>query len=240
MINGLTSASLGKPDYALALEQHADYTNALVECGLNVDCIDADNQYPDCTFIEDTALVTAQWAIVTRPGADSRRGETVAVERQLAHHFPTIHKIEAPGTLDAGDVMMVGKHFFIGLSERTNAAGANALIALLETLGCSGTSVSMNDMLHLKTGLSYLENNVLLVSGEFVGNPLFESFDCIEVDASEAYAANSVWINGTVLVPAGNPRTAGAIAAAGYQVREVSISEFRKLDGGLSCLSLRF
>ncbi len=240
MVNGLTTAALGAPDYALALEQHADYTAALIECGLQVDCIEADNQYPDSTFIEDAALVTAQWAIVTRPGADTRRGETAAVQLQLSQHFPMIYTIEAPATLDAGDVMMVGKHFYIGLSERTNQAGAEALIAQLQSLGCSGSAVPMREMLHLKTGLSYLENNILLISGEFIGNPLFESYDCIEVDPTEDYAANSVWINNTVLVPAGNPHTSQAIKNAGYQVREVSVSEFRKLDGGLSCLSLRF
>ncbi len=240
MIHGLTSASLGVPDFGLALEQHADYTSALRECGLTVSCIDADEQFPDSTFIEDTALVTSQWAIVTRPGADSRRGETSEVERHLSTHFSSVQSIAAPGTLDAGDVMMVGRHFFIGLSERTNQAGANALIALLGEQGCTGSTVAMHEMLHLKTGLSYLENNVLLVSGEFVSNPIFDQFDCIEIDPAESYAANSVWINGTVLVPSGNPIAARAIGAAGYTVREVSVSEFRKLDGGLSCLSLRF
>lgn len=240
MLNGLTSASLGLPNYSLALEQHADYVCALRECGLEVECLEADNQFPDSTFIEDTALVTADWAIITRPGASSRRDETIAVQRHLATHFAETHAIEAPGTLDAGDVMMVGTHFFIGLSERTNRAGAEQLIEMLQARSCSGVAVSMREMLHLKTGLSYLEDNRLLVCGEFIGNPLFEQFDCIVVDPAEAYAANSVWVNGTVLVPAGNPVTAAAIAASGYRIRLIDVSEFRKLDGGLSCLSLRF
>lgn len=240
MVNGLTTAALGAPDYMLALEQHADYCDALCECGLTVEQMPADPQFPDSTFIEDSALLTADWAVITRPGANSRRGETVAVASQLAAHHSVCHHLEAPATLDAGDVMMVGKHFYIGLSQRTNDAGAAALIAFLESVDCTGSVVPMRDMLHLKTGVNYLENNLLLVTGEFVDAACFESFDRIVVADDEAYAANSVWINDTVLVPAGNPVTAAAIAAAGYRVREIGVSEFRKLDGGPSCLSLRF
>jgi dimethylargininase len=136
--------------------------------------------------------------------------------------------------------MMVGNHYFIGISERTNRQGAAQLIKLLRKYGMDGEMVPLREMLHLKSGISYLENNSLLISRELSRLPAFQSFDRIEVDADEGYMANSLWINGTVLVPAGFPVTLEKIRSAGYPALLLDMSEFRKLDGGLSCLSLRF
>ena len=136
--------------------------------------------------------------------------------------------------------MTVGDHYYLGLSGRTNPAGAAQVIAFLEKYGLSGSTVKLSGVLHLKTGISYLENNNLLVSGEFISHPAFRKFRRIEVPSGEACAANSLWVNGLVLVPSGNPVTRGRIKAAGYEVLELEMSEFRKLDGGLSCLSLRW
>lgn len=240
MIQGLTSASLGKPDYDLALDQHARYVEALQSCGLKVKVLEADSHFPDSTFVEDVALCTPNCAIVTNPGAPSRNGEKLEMEAVLRSYYSEVESITWPGTLDAGDVMMVGLHFYIGISERTNREGAEQLIRILERFGMSGSEVPLKQMLHLKSGLSYLERNHLLVSGEFTDHPAFAEFDRIAVDPDEAYSANSLWINDTVLVPAGFPRTLDKIQAAGYTILPLDVSEFQKLDGGLSCLSLRF
>lgn len=240
MVNGISNANLGKPDFKIALEQHNSYIKSLEMCGLEVIVLPALTAFPDATFIEDVSLCTPECAIVTNPGASSRNGETAKMKTILAADFKAIEEITSPGKLDAGDVMMVGSHYYIGLSERTNDEGASQLIAILEKYGMSGSKVKLKEVLHLKTGLSYLEHNNLLVSGEFIDRPEFKSFKKIEILPEEAYAANSLWINGTVLVPKGFPDTLTKIKEAGYKTIEVDVSEFRKLDGGLSCLSLRF
>jgi len=240
MVNGLSSANLGVPDYQKALLQHADYIEALKECGLKVTVLSADENFPDSTFVEDIALMTPRCAILTNPGAPSRTLETRTMLNTIREFYTEVETIDAPGTVEAGDIMMVGDHYYIGLSERTNQAGAAQMIAILERYGLSGSMVELNKVLHLKTGLGYLENNNLLACGEFLNKPEFQQYKLLEVDPVEAYAANSVWINGTVLTPLGFPKTRSLIASAGYKVREVDVSEFQKLDGGLSCLSLRF
>ena len=240
IINGLTSVSLGKPDYNKALDQHAGYVEALRSCGLTVKVLEADSQFPDSVFVEDVALCTPECAIVTNPGAHSRNGEKIKIRPVLKSFYTQVESIESPGSLDAGDVMMVGKHFYIGISERTNTQGAEQLIALLERYGMTGTMVPLKEMLHLKSGLTYLEQNNLLITGEFKNHSAFTDFQKIEVDPDESYAANSLWVNSTVLVPAGFPRTLAKIKQAGYHTLTLDVSEFRKLDGGLSCLSLRF
>jgi len=240
MLNGITSADLGLPEYEKALVQHQEYINALKKCGLEVIELEEDENYPDSTFVEDAALLTKQCAIITNPGAESRRGETSSIENVVKDYFEVVEKINFPGTLEAGDVMMVGNHFYIGLSGRTNLNGAEQLISILDKHGMSGSVVKLAKVLHLKTGVNYLENNNLLVCGEFVDHQDFQNFNLIEVPEKESYAANSLWINDTVLVPKEFPITKQKIIDVGYSVIEVDLSEFQKLDGGLSCLSLRF
>ncbi len=240
MSEGISSAGLGAPDYQRALVQHADYIEALKDCGLRVTVLPADENFPDSTFVEDVALMTPHCAIVTRPGAPSRTLETQAIIETVRKFYQKVEIIKPPGTCEAGDIMMVGKYFYIGLSKRTNQAGAEQMIAILEKYGMWGSIVELSEVLHLKTGLGYLENNNLLASGEFLSKPEFQQYKLLQVDPDEAYAANSVWVNGTVLTPKGFLKTRALIASAGYKVREVDVSEFQKLDGGLSCLSLRF
>ncbi len=240
MIDGLTSLSLGRPDFLKAMEQHNLYVDALRSCGLEVMILEADSQFPDSVFVEDVALCTSECAIVTNPGAPSRNGEKIKISPVLESFYTQVESIESPGNLDAGDVMMVGKHYYIGISERTNIHGAEQLIVFLERYGMTGTMVPLKEMLHLKSGLSYLEQNQLLITCEFINDSTFTDFQKIEVDPDESYAANSLWVNSTVLVPAGFPRTLAKIKQAGYHTLILDMSEFRKLDGGLSCLSLRF
>ncbi|MCP3673150.1 MAG: N(G),N(G)-dimethylarginine dimethylaminohydrolase [Gammaproteobacteria bacterium] len=240
IIKGISEADLGIPVYANALIQHTEYINALKICGLDVTVLEADENFPDSTFVEDAALMTPNCAILTRPGAPSRRNETTAMLPILHDFYDKVEKITAPGTLEAGDIMMVGAHYYIGLSERTNHEGARQMINILEKHKMTGSVINLSEFLHLKTGLGYLENNNLLALGEFLTKKEFAKYNLLKVPIEESYAANSVWINDTVLTPAGFPKTKKLIETAGYKTIAVDVSEFQKLDGGLSCLSLRF
>lgn len=243
MVEGITSApELGKPDYDRALQQHDAYIEALKKCGVDVMVLPALEQYPDSCFVEDPAVITRKGAIITNPGADSRNGEKDEIEPAVRTFFSDeqVKHITSPGTLDGGDVMMVGDHFYVGRSARTNEEGLRQFFEILEGWGLSGSEVPLEFVLHLKTGVNYLEDNNMLVSGEFVTKPDFEQYNRIEIPEDEAYAANCIWMNGTVIVPEGYPAVLAAVEGAGYPTITVDTSEYRKLDGGLSCLSLRF
>jgi dimethylargininase len=178
--------------------------------------------------------------VITNPGAPTRRGETDGLREILGEYFIDIETIHSPGTLDGGDVMKAGDHYYIGISKRTNTEGADQLINILRRHGVKGVKVELRKILHLKSGASYLENDILLVAGEISEHKIFERFNRIEIDDKESYAANSLWVNGKILIPEGFPRTRGKIEKAGYETIALNVSEFRKVDGGLSCLSLRF
>jgi dimethylargininase len=240
MVHGLTTSHIGKPDYRKALIQHAAYVSALESCTVIVTVLDADPGFPDGCFVEDTAVLTGRCAIIDNPGEPSRKGEITAIEDVLRSFYSDIEHIQNPGTLEGGDVMQVKNHFYIGLSRRTNNEGAQQLIGFLEKYGYTGSVINMNEMLHLKTGLAYLGKNVLLAAGEFVHHPGFDAFHRIEINSREAYAANCLGVNDCVFVPRGFRTTREAVEKAGFSVVQLDMSEFQKLDGGLSCLSLRF
>lgn len=240
-MNGITSApELGKPDYELSLKQHDNYIETLKSCGVEVTVLEADERYPDSCFVEDIAVLTKICAIVTNPGAKARKGEEKEIIDNLKSFYSEdkIEYVNSPGTIEGGDVMMVGDHFYVGLSKRTNKEGFKQFITIIGKYGYTGSVVPLEKILHLKTGLSYLENNNLLISGEFVDRAIFEKFNKIIID--ESVAANCIWVNDKVIVPVGYEKTKNAIEDAGYEVILVDTSEYRKLDGGLSCLSLRF
>jgi len=241
IVEGLSnSKTLGLPNYEQAIIQHQSYIDALTKCGLDVLVLEPCEEYPDSTFVEDVALITPNCAIITRPGAPSRRGEVHEIEFVLKQRFNNVEEIEAPGTIDGGDIMMVGAHYFIGLSERTNLEGAKQIIQILKQYGLSGSTIYLKKVLHLKTGLSYLEENNLVVCGEFIDESSLGQYNPIEIPEKESYAANCIWVNGSVIIPLGYPTTKQRIKNAGYRVIETDVSEFEKLDGGLSCLSLRY
>lgn len=240
MISGLTKAGLGAPDYARALAQHRQYIAALDSCGLEVLVLAADEAYPDSTFVEDVALLTAHCAIITRPAAPSRAGETSSMRRVLEHYYQKIEEIAAPGTLDGGDVMQVGEHCYIGLSARTNLAGATQLIEILRRHDLSGSTVPVTQFLHLKTGVTCIADQTLLATGEFITRPEFSEFTILPVADTDAGGANCIRINDSILMPAGFPAVRQQLATCDVQIIEIDISEYAKLDGGLTCLSLRF
>jgi len=240
---GLTTVDLGIPNYYLSLTQHAAYCKALVSCGLLVIELPADDNYPDSTFVEDTAIVTKRGAIITRPGAQTRLGEISSISRELSRWVNKPAVIEAPGTVDGGDVCEAGEHFFIGISERTNEAGANQLSRLLWELDYSSELVDIRGVrgiLHLKSGIAYLGRNELVVIDALADSERFKGYEMIKVHPSEAYAANCVAINGSVLIAAGFPFLERLLTERGYHTISLEMSEFQKMDGGLSCLSLRF
>jgi dimethylargininase len=264
---GLTTASLGIPEFERAVGQHAAYGAALEQSGLTITRLEPDPSYPDSTFVEDTAILTEQfdeastgYAVITRPGAPNRRGEVTNMRSVIADFYPEVFSIEAPGTLDGGDVCQAGNHFFIGLSERTNETGAQQLVDLLAPFGYSSSFVDirgMDALLHLKSGLAYLGDNRLVITErlDYVlsnapaiasidqslpGQGVLPDFELVRVNAEEAYAANCVRINDYVLLAAGYPLFTQTLKELGYQTIELEMSEFQKMDGGLSCLSLRF
>jgi dimethylargininase len=240
---GITSAGLGSPDLSLARRQHTAYAQALIDCGLDLTVLAADEAHPDGCFVEDTAILTARGAIVTRPGADSRRGETHSVEPSVRGFYDNVLAITAPGTVDGGDICQCEDHFFIGISARTNEAGATQLADLLRDLGYTSSFINIRastTLLHLKTGISYLGNGRLVVGGDLPVGTDLRGLEPVTVAATEAYAANCVRINDRVLVAEGFPEFTDRLARLGYDPLPLAMSEFRKMDGGLSCLSLRF
>ena len=240
---GLTNVDLGKPDYDRVIQQHAAYCEALQSCGLTLIGLTADERHPDSTFVEDTAIITDRGAVITRPGAPSRLGETDDIERTLREHRQDLSKITEPGTLDGGDVCEAGNHFFIGLSRRTNEAGAAQLARILESFGYTSSLIDirgLGNILHLKSGMAWLGGNRLVVIEALSRLKEFSTYDMVHVKSIEEYAANCVFLNNRVLVPAGFPALKRQLEDLGYPTIALDMSEFQKMDGGLSCLSLRF
>ena len=239
----MTTAQLGPPDVELALRQHERYQAALESCGLRVVVLDADPQHPDSTFVEDTAVLVAGTAILTVPGASSRQGEVALIRPIIEHNFSTLRQIRLPGTVDGGDICEAGSHYYIGVSSRTNEEGAEQLAALLAVEGFTSSTVDvrgLDGILHLKSGVAYLGDGRFVAIESIAALPPFRQESCVVVDASEMYAANCVRVNDAVLIADGYPALRRALDSNGYRTIALDVSEFRKMDGGLSCLSLRF
>lgn len=241
--SGLTSVDLGAPVLELALQQHEAYCRALEDCGLSLTRLDPDERYPDSTFVEDTAVLTTRGAVITRPGASTRLGETEAIEPVLRDHFAQLRAIFEPGTVDGGDICEGRDHFFIGISRRTNTAGARQLALFLADFGYPSTLIdirNLSNILHLKSGLAYLGGNRMLVIDELKNLTPLSNYELITVDNAEAYAANCLAVNNRILVAAGFPALQRQLQKLDYETIALDMSEFQKMDGGLSCLSLRF
>ena len=245
--SGLSSAGEGPPDLDRALAQHAAYVRALRECGLEVTALAPDEAYPDGTFVEDTAIMTGRGAILMRPGAPSRTGEVRGMELCLRSFYEELPAISAPGTVDGGDICEADGHFLIGISARTNEQGARQLAEHLAGWGYTSSTFDIRSnpaLLHLKSGIAYLGDGVWMADGsieaDLRGRKGVRVRDLILASPAEAYAANCVRINDVVLVAAGYPRTSASLEKHGCRTVSLDMSEFRKMDGGLSCLSLRF
>jgi len=234
---GITTSNLGQPDFNKALEQHAAYCEALIKCGVELTVLDADERYPDGCFVEDTAVVNSKVKVISRPGATTRRGEEEAIAKVLTGSGP-ITSITSPGNLEGGDVLRAENHYYIGISERTNSEGARQLSAILSKHGFASSVIRVEAGLHLKSDIAYLGN------GNFISTPVFSKIahpaNTIILDNDEYYSANCLRVNDYLLIPKGFPRSKMKMAELGYNIIELEMSEFRKMDGGLTCLSLLF
>jgi dimethylargininase len=240
---GITTSTRGAPNHATALAQHAAYMGALEFCGLTVSVLPPDPVHPDSTFVEDTAVIFGDKAVLARPGAASRLGEVAAIRNTIEAQVAKILEIAAPGTLDGGDICEADEHFFIGVSHRTNQEGGRQLANFLAEAGFNSSFVDIREMrgiLHLKSGLSHLGDRDLVLWPELAEFEQFRGYNHIHVSRDDRYAANCMPVNDRVLIAQGFPKFAEQIERAGYNPLALDVSEFRKMDSGLSCLSLRF
>lgn len=254
---GLTTAGLGPPDYQRALKQHEAYCAALERCGLTLIRLDVDPNYPDSCFVEDTAIVIPEFAfqcarvptptrvVLTRPGAASRTGEVESMRSALERIAPefAIEQIQPPGTLDGGDICEAGEHYFIGLSARTNETGAEQLAQFVTAHGYTAGFIDIrgsDSLLHLKSGLAYLCDNRLVVTEALAGLKEFADYEMVPVPSGAEYAANCIRVNDYVLIAAGYDQFKQTLRKLGYKTLALDMAEFQKMDGGLSCLSLRW
>lgn len=224
-------------DVERARAQHHAYEQALIAAGGLVHQLDTSAELPDSVFVEDIALVVPELAVITRPGAESRRAETPAIAHALAAFRP-LRTIEAPGTIDGGDVLIVGRRVFAGLSTRTNAAGVAQLRQILGPLGYTVCAIEVGGCLHLKSAVTAIDLSTLLVNRAWIDPAAFDGFGLIDVDPAEAGAANVLRVGDRVLVAAAFPRTAAIIERTGLRVDCVEVDELAKAEGAVTCCSL--
>lgn len=226
-------------DYGRAAEQHRLYRDLLEDCGATLVQLSADQELPDCCFVQDAAVVLDGIAVIASMGVASRRREVAAVERALGPYRKTV-RLEAPATLEGGDVLTLGKQIFVGPSRRTNEAGIEALRGIAEPLGYEVVPVETRGVLHLQTAVTAIDDETLLVNPAWVELAPFAGLRTLTVPESEPGAANALRIGGTVCLHAGFPRTLDVVHERVYDVRTVDIAEFLKAEAGMSCLSLAF
>jgi dimethylargininase len=242
--NSFTRALTGQQprpaiDVALARQQHLEYCAALRAAGLDLMTLPPVERYPDACFVQDTAVVLGELAILGRFGVESRQGEEAAVRRALQGQKRLV-AIRSPGTLEGGDVLIMGSRVLVGLSARTNRAGFAQLRDWLELEGATVDALPVPAGLHLLSGCTYLGQGVLLATDAYADLPVFSGLDVVRVPPGEAYAANALGIGASVVLPAGHVHTADQLHARGFSVLAVDLSEFAKADGGATCLAVVF
>ncbi|MEO6798475.1 MAG: arginine deiminase family protein [Rhodanobacter sp.] len=226
-------------DVARARRQHRDYVRALQSVGCHVQSLPEESELPDSVFVEDVAIVLDEVAVLTRPGASSRRPEVASVADLLRHHRP-LRSIEAPATLDGGDVLRVGRTLHVGQSARSNPDGIMQLRELLIPYGYAVKGVPVRDCLHLKSAVTALSDDTVLLQPAWVDRACFADLRVIEVDPAEPHAANVLRVGDALIMPASFPRTRGRLLAAGFKVTPVDVSELQKAEGAVTCCSLVF
>ena len=241
IVDGLRAVDTGAPDLALMQAHHAAYVAALRETGATVVELPALPAFPDSVFVEDTALCLPEGAVVMRPGAPSRLGEAAEMAPTLHEIYDEVLTIEGPGCIEGGDILTTGREILVGRSARTDADGVAELARAVARWGYRLREVATPpDVLHFKTDCSLLDAQTILATPRLDATGCFAGYDVIHTAEGEDACANTIRFNDLVLMPAGFPRTAERLAAAGYEIREIGNSECAKLDGGMSCLSLRF
>ena len=241
--DGLTARDTAGADHAGYLAEHRQYTAALQAAGLTVRSLPPLAIHPDAHFVEDVAVLTPEVTVLTRPGASSRRGEVAAIADELGSRATAVKSIAAPGTLDGGDVLIVGKSCFVGLSSRTNQAGADQLRAILEPLGYGCRTVAVRRGLHLKSSVTAVDLHTLVLTPALArqeATAAFATFRTVQTAPGEDDAANLLRINDWLLVPDGFPATCERLEALECTLVTIRLAETLRMDGGLTCLSLRF
>ena len=240
-VDGLRAVDRGAPDVGRLRAEHDGYVAALRDCGVAVEVLPALEAFPDSMFVEDPALVFEEGAILLRPGAPTRIGETAEIAHDLRMRFPAVLEMTGPGFADGGDVMVTANTVYIGLSGRTDGTGADELVRLLDEFGEVGKVVAPPPgVLHLKTGCSMLDEGTILAIREIADARLFDEFDVVVVPEGEEPVANALRVNDFVLIADAFPRTAELLDARGYAVKRLPLNEVMKLDAGLSCMTLRW
>lgn len=224
-------------DLDVARAQHEEYVNALASLGCQVIELPEEPDLPDSVFVEDTAFILPEAAVITRPGADSRKPETESIIRALSPHRPLV-RVTEPGTVDGGDVLVLGKNIYIGISTRSNDSAVRQLQELLAKYGYTVTAVEMHDCLHLKTALTKVDDKTLLINPNWVDTSHFKGFDWIEVDPSEPFAANCLPVGDGIIFPTAFPKTRQKLEQKGYKIQAVNVAELAKAEGAVTCCSL--
>ncbi|WP_413504065.1 dimethylarginine dimethylaminohydrolase family protein [Serratia grimesii] len=237
--SGQTTAQLGAPDIVTTGQQFLAYVDTLLRLGLKVTVLPAAPVFPDAHFVEDTAVVMPELAVITHPGAPSRQGEVDTIAPLFDGERPVV-RMSARGHLDGGDVLLVDRQFFVGLTSRTDEVGIGEFSAAVEPHGYRVTAIEVSAGLHLKSIVNYVGRNTLLLTEAYQHHPAFSAFNSIVIPEAESYAGNTLWINDTLITPKGYPQTLAQIEKLGMPIVQLDTSEFKKMDGGLTCLSLRF
>ena len=222
-------------DFGLATRQHEAYRAALAACGCDVVVLDANRDHPDGCFVEDTAIVLDDVAVLTPMGTPARAAEPAGIEPELRKHRTVAH-VAPPATLEGGDVLRLGRTLYAGTSGRTNGVGIEALRRVVSPFGCRVEPVAVTDCLHLKTAVTALPDGAILVNPEWLPAASFPGVE--RVVAAEPFGANVVTVNGRVIAAAAYPETNERLRRRGLDVMEVDLSEFAKAEGGVTCLSL--
>lgn len=226
-------------DLERARAQHREYEKLLAELDCKLTQLPAEPELPDSVFVEDAAVVLDELAVITRPGAESRRSETVSVADAL-QPYRKLFYIKPPGTLDGGDVLRIGKTLYVGLSKRSNREGIEQLHDILLPFGYVINGVKLRDCLHLKSAVTQVAENTLLINQAWTDTAVFQGFQLIEVAPSEPFAANALRVGDTVVYPAAFPETRQRLEKQGIRIRTVDASELAKAEGGVTCCSLIF
>ena len=241
IVDGLRAVDIGMPDIATFEQNHADYVALLKSTGAEVVELEALESFPDSVFIEDDALCFQEGVVLMRPGAPSRLGEVNEIAPALRALYKDVREIKGPGFIEGGDILVTEREVLVGRSARTDAAGVAELTSLIADWGYSVREVmTPKGVLHFKTDCSLLDEETILSTKRLAVSGCFEGYRVIHVEEGEEACANSIRFNELVIMPAGFPKTAEKLKAQGYNVREIGNSEAAKLDGGMSCLSLRF
>jgi dimethylargininase len=226
-------------NFMRAVAQHCDYVACLAQLGANVVTLPAEHKLPDSVFVEDPALVLDEVAVISRMGAESRRPEADTLAPEIARYRELL-RLEAPATLEGGDVMLIGKTLYVGRSRRTNVAGIEQLAKLLDPYGYCVVPVEVRDCLHLKSACCFIGDNTILANRAWMDQDALCGLKILDVPAEEPRGANALRIGETVLMPSAFPRTCDLLERSGFRVRRLDTSELLKAEAGVTCMSLLF